>query len=211
MSLCEWMNLLLQTWISRGRYTGHPGLSCQWEQAFPLCQQQPEGDIIIMLTVEGPLLFHLEMHNVHFYKVPICNWNVAVPLPPRVCLLPFLSVCVSAACCSYQDTELFEIIEKLQVSYNHIDLLLCVMSEQRKFLIINTPLVHQGSRIDEQRCEFPLPLKVRLQSESLYMGLIPCVCVGVDSDLSMNAITFVSPNNRNDKLSSLSSSHFCLF
>ncbi|KAL7394057.1 hypothetical protein ABVT39_019884 [Epinephelus coioides] len=40
---------------------------------------------------------------------------------------------MSAACCSYQDTELFEIIEKLQ-----------------------------GSRIDEQRCEFPPPLKSQL-------------------------------------------------
>uniref|UniRef100_A0A3Q3WZZ6 Rap-GAP domain-containing protein n=1 Tax=Mola mola TaxID=94237 RepID=A0A3Q3WZZ6_MOLML len=28
-----------------------------------------------------------------------------------------------------------------------------------------TPLVHQGSRIDEQRCEFPLPLKVSLHLE----------------------------------------------
>lgn len=40
------------------------------------------------------------------------------------------------------------------------------MPEQQKFLIINTPLVHQGSRIDEQRCEFPLPLKVSRQSEN---------------------------------------------
>lgn len=54
-----------------------------------------------------------------------------------------------------------------------------------EFLIINTPLVHQGSRIDEQRCEFPPPLKVSLQSESLYTGLIPhmCVCFCVVSDL----------------------------
>lgn len=62
---------------------------------------------------------------------------------------------MSAAFCSYQDTELFEIIEKLQVSFSAIDHALRLV-----VLNINTLLVHQGSRIDEQRCEFPLPLKV---------------------------------------------------
>lgn len=53
--------------------------------------------------------------------------------------------------------------------------ILCRVCVFSGFLIINTPLVHQGSRIDEQRCEFPLPLKVSLQSENQYAGLIPHV------------------------------------
>lgn len=56
-----------------------------------------------------------------------------------------------------------------------------------EFLIINTPLVHQGSRIDEQRCEFPPPLKVRLQSDNLRVYIRVwsriCVCFCVVSDI----------------------------
>lgn len=77
-------------------------------------------------------LFWLNMFNVFPYtafqrwQVSIRSWSDRhVPLPPHVS--PSLSLrlhfCLTpAACCSYQDTELFEIIEKLQVSYSMIDL-----------------------------------------------------------------------------------------
>lgn len=57
-----------------------------------------------------------------------------------------------------QETELFEIIEKLQVSPGGIDL----PRAHPVVFITAAAFVHQGSRIDEQRCEFPLPLRVSL-------------------------------------------------
>lgn len=100
--------------------------------------------------------------QVSIRSTSVCHVPLFLHASPSfsLCLYFFLTF---AACCSYQDTELFEIIEKLQVSNGNIDLMnACVAPERHKLLIIITLLVHQGSRIDEQRCEFPLPLKVSI-------------------------------------------------
>ncbi|KAG7237591.1 hypothetical protein INR49_032037 [Caranx melampygus] len=104
---------------------------------------------------------------------------------------PFLS-----ASCNQRDTELFEIIEKLQVSSSTIDLVLVcpVMPEPQKFLIINVPFVHQGSRIDEQRCVFPLPLKSPLSTIGGELPLIlPSKLGGYWIDPSLERLVDVSP------------------
>lgn len=46
----------------------------------------------------------------------------------------------------------------------------------RGLFIIDAPIVHQGSRIDEQRCQFPLPLKVSLILKKLYIHVWLHVC-----------------------------------
>lgn len=46
------MNLLLQDWTCYRRpNTGHPGLSCQWQQVVHHCQQQPEGEFITGFSI----------------------------------------------------------------------------------------------------------------------------------------------------------------
>ncbi|CAJ1062477.1 rap1 GTPase-activating protein 2 [Xyrichtys novacula] len=71
------------------------------------------------------------------------------------------------ACFSYQDTELFEIIEKLQ-----------------------------GSRIDEQRCEFPLPLKSQILTIGGDLPLIlPSESGGYWIDPPLERLVDMSPSS----------------
>lgn len=106
-NLCKWqlngkwwcllvkMYLLLQTWVCRGQHTGHPGFSCQWQQAFHHCQQQPEGDIIII-----PCHAFLKKSSFHSQlKCLSCSSSspcVSFPFSlsaflPDVCCLLFIS------------------------------------------------------------------------------------------------------------------------
>lgn len=123
-------------------------------------------------------------HIRHFRdgKFPFATEVIVMFLFLPMFLLPFLSVCISVwrllpvvrirtqSCLKSSKSCRWVIVWLILCSVSS------VVMEQQTFLIINTPLVHQGSRIDEQRCEFPLPLKVSLQSENVYTGLIPCVC-----------------------------------
>lgn len=101
----------------------------------PTCESKPflsasSNQRVISLSFHLPTYFN-DIYLTSFHccvcvsekSVSIPDWSVC-----RVTLLPHVSpslfsVCLtSMACCSYQETELFEIIEKLQVSYSLIDL-----------------------------------------------------------------------------------------
>ncbi|XP_060905227.1 rap1 GTPase-activating protein 1 isoform X2 [Labrus mixtus] len=116
---------------------------------------------------------HLSKFNSTFLKY----FNI-LPLREVKSLLKYvscsssLSLCLCfcltpAACCLYQDTELFEIIEKLQ-----------------------------GSRIDEQRCEFPLPLKSQILTIGGDLPLIlPSESGGYWIDPPLERLVGVSPTS----------------
>ncbi|XP_024123577.1 rap1 GTPase-activating protein 2 isoform X2 [Oryzias melastigma] len=79
---------------------------------------------------------------------------------------------VLSSSCNQRDTELFEIIEKLQ-----------------------------GSRIDEQRCEFPLPLKSQLLTEGADLPLIlPSESGGYWIDPPLERLADVSPPSSHHEL-----------
>ncbi|CDQ77893.1 unnamed protein product [Oncorhynchus mykiss] len=87
---------------------------------------------------------------------------------------PFLS-----AGSNQKVTELFEIIEKLQVSVQHHSLsVLCSL------FTVTFTLLHQSSRLDEQRCEFPLPLRVII---TLIPAFIKLIIRFADATMSMSS------------------------
>lgn len=50
----------------------------------------------------------------------------------------------------------------MSYSVNHFVQCVHPSTPEQQMFVMTKALVHQGSRIDEQRCEFPLPLKVSL-------------------------------------------------
>lgn len=90
------MHLLLQTWICRGQHTGHPGFSCQWEQAFWHCQQHPEGDYHVQHAHDWIyfMYFHMFLRSLQTQLkcLPCSSSSMCVSFPfslsPFICLLP---------------------------------------------------------------------------------------------------------------------------
>lgn len=98
------------------------------------------------------------MHTCPTSSVSQITWFSCSSSSPCVSFL--LSNCSSACCLLIQDTELFEIIEKLQVRNSKSVCLIVCGAWALHSSYHHALLLHQGSRLNEQRCEFPLPLKV---------------------------------------------------
>lgn len=106
------MNLLLQDWSCYRRpNTGHPGLSCQWQQVVHHCQQQPEGEFI---TGFGIIQY---------------TWCISMPCFPRSSLCGSLLSCSFSRLCLSAFLFLFRCVAAWpQLTFVHVRTRSCLKS-----------------------------------------------------------------------------------